>query len=377
MTTDRKKLYLVSISIFVVLLLTLFVPNGSGRILAAIFLLPLAAVTYFLIKKRAILSINKYQILLIMAVIGILYLMFYYVSGISLGFTKTGYGLKADIIFRLTIPIAAIICSTEIIRFVLCAQKDKFATAFAYLICLASDILICSSISGITNSSIFMDVIGLTLFPGLLYNLLYNYLSARYGWAPNLVYRALTVWVFYLIPYGSAISDSLIALINMMIPIGIFFFIDSLYERKRRYALGQKSRFRRVMSKILTVVVVIIMIGTIMLVSNHFYYGSLVIATESMTGELNKGDVIIFERYEDQLIIEGQVIVFVQNKSMVVHRVADIKIINGNTYYYTKGDANEDLDAGFITDGDIVGLVNYKVPFIGFPTLWVRSLFSH
>ena len=377
MTTDRKKLYLVSISIFVVLLLTLFVPNGSGRILAAIFLLPLAAVTYFLIKKRAILSINKYQILLIMAVIGILYLMFYYVSGISLGFTKTGYGLKADIIFRLTIPIAAIICSTEIIRFVLCAQKDKFATAFAYLICLASDILICSSISGITNFSIFMDVIGLTLFPGLLYNLLYNYLSARYGWAPNLVYRALTVWVFYLIPYGSAISDSLIALINMMIPIGIFFFIDSLYERKRRYALGQKSRFRRVMSKILTVVVVIIMIGTIMLVSNHFYYGSLVIATESMTGELNKGDVIIFERYEDQLIIEGQVIVFVQNKSMVVHRVADIKIINGNTYYYTKGDANEDLDAGFITDGDIVGLVNYKVPFIGFPTLWVRSLFSH
>lgn len=113
-----------------------------------------------------------------------------------------------------------------------------------------------------------------------------------------------------------------------------------------------------------------------MLISNQFYYGALVIATDSMTGELNRGDVAIFERYEDQLIIEGQVIVFEQNHSMVVHRVADIKIINGNTRYYTKGDANEDLDAGFITDADIVGLVNVKVPYFGYPTLWMRGLFQ-
>ena len=61
---------------------------------------------------------------------------------------------------------------------------------------------------------------------------------------------------------------------------------------------------------------------------------------------------------------------------MIVHRVADIQIINGTTRYYTKGDANEDLDTGFITDANIVGLVNYKLPFVGFPTLWIRSLFK-
>ena len=61
---------------------------------------------------------------------------------------------------------------------------------------------------------------------------------------------------------------------------------------------------------------------------------------------------------------------------MIVHRVADIQIINGTTRYYTKGDANEDLDTGFITDANIVGLVNHKLPFVGFPTLWIRSLFK-
>ena len=92
---------------------------------------------------------------------------------------------------------------------------------------------------------------------------------------------------------------------------------------------------------------------------------------------LNKGDVAISERYEDQFIQEGQVIAFKQSKSVVIHRVVDIQVVNGITRYYTKGDANEDLDTGYVTDSQIVGLVHYKVPMLGFPTLWLRSLFVH
>ena len=61
---------------------------------------------------------------------------------------------------------------------------------------------------------------------------------------------------------------------------------------------------------------------------------------------------------------------------MIVHRVIDIQIINGTTRYYTKGDANEDADAGYITDDAIVGLANHKLPVLGYPTLWMRSLFK-
>lgn len=321
MAPDKKKIYIVSLSALAAILLALFAPVGMGRPLAAVLLLLTAAAACFFIKKRTALSLNSKTVLLIVGTIGLLYLMFYYVSGLHFGFTKTGYGLKADIIFRLTLPIAAIIAASEILRYVLCAQKDRVASVFAYVICLLGDIVICSNLAGITNFATFMDVIGLTLFPGLLYHLLYNYLSLRYGPWPNLVYRALTVWAFYLIPYGSAISDSLVALFNMLLPIAIWFFIDALYEKKRRYALRKASRFSKVASVILTVLVLVIMVGTVMLVSNQFRFGALVIATDSMTGELNKGDVAIFERYEEQFIAEGQVIVFEQSKSMIVHRV--------------------------------------------------------
>ena len=190
---------------------------------------------------------------------------------------------------------------------------------------------------------------------------------------PNIIYRLLTSLYLYLVPIRVKVADSLLAFIKLFIPLLIYLFISALYEKRRRLALEKKSK----LAVPVTLVAAAIMTFVIMLVSNQFYLGSLVIATDSMTGEINKGDVVIFERYEEQLVTEGQVIVFESDDSLIVHRVAEIKIINGNTIYYTKGDANDNLDVGFITDENIVGLVNYKVPYIGFPTLWLRSLFNH
>ena len=377
MAPDKKKIYLISTAALAVLLLAFFAPVGLGRTLAAVLLLPTVAATCLLIKKRTALSLNTKTVFLLMATIGALYLMGYYVSGLFLGFTKTGYGLHTDILLTYTLPIGIMIVCTELIRYVLCVQKDKVATGFAYAICLLGDVIIFAPLGGIQIFANFMDMVGLTFLPGLLYNALYNYLSSRYGWKPNLVFRLLTTWAFYLIPYGSAISESLLAFINMLMPIGIYYFLDSLFEKKRRYAQKKRSRFSRATSYGLTALVLVLMLGTIMLVSNHFYYGAYVIATESMTGELNKGDIAISERYEDQLIQEGQVIAFEKSNSVVIHRVVDIQVINGVTYYTTKGDANEDVDMGYVVDSQIVGLIDRKLPFLGYPTLWLRSLFKH
>ena len=376
MPIDKRRAYIVSLSILAILLVLLFAPGGSGRIIAAILLLPLAIVTHFLIQKRVIISIYSKEVSLVVGIIGALYLMLYFVSGLFFGFYKTGYNFGIDFLFRLTIPIAVIIVATEIIRHILVAQKDNITSTISFFICLTADVIIVSTVAGITNFSTFMDVVGLTLFPGILYNILFNYLSVRYGILPSLIYRGFTVFAFYLIPYGSNISDSLVGMIQLLLPIAIYVFIDILYEKKRRYALGEQSIVKKTFSRIITAVAVIIMVGTVMLISNQFKYGALVIATDSMTGEINKGDVVIMEKYEDQAIEKGQVIVFENGKAMFVHRVVKIEIINGAARYYTKGDANEDMDAGFVTKHDIVGLVDFKIPSIGYPTLWLRSLFD-
>ena len=85
--TDRKKFYLISSVTLTVLLLTLFVPTGRGRVIAAILLLPLAVISYVNIKKRVTPSMFHRQVLLLFTVIGLLYLVFYYVSILKFGYT--------------------------------------------------------------------------------------------------------------------------------------------------------------------------------------------------------------------------------------------------------------------------------------------------
>ena len=81
MKQDKKKTYIISISILVTLIIALFVPILTGRILGAIILLPCAVICILLIKKRNVLSINTNQIIMIMSVMGIVYLVLYYFSG--------------------------------------------------------------------------------------------------------------------------------------------------------------------------------------------------------------------------------------------------------------------------------------------------------
>ena len=103
--TDRKVNRIASASLFAVLLLALCLPTGeSGRIVAAILLLPAAIAIPFFIKKRAILSLNKNQVLLIVTVIALLYVMFFYLSGIHFGFYKNPYRLTARNFWQFFLP---------------------------------------------------------------------------------------------------------------------------------------------------------------------------------------------------------------------------------------------------------------------------------
>ena len=119
----------------------------------------------------------------------------------------------------------------------------------------------------------------------------------------------------------------------------------------------------------------LVMISIVMIISCKFHFGALVVGSESMTGEINKGDAIVYEQYDGEQIEAGQIIVFNDGPAKVIHRVIEVKNTDGELRYITKGDANEEPDYGYITDSDIVGLVNFKISYIGYPSLWIRNIF--
>ncbi len=373
MRPDKKVLYIVTLLAAAALLFSFFLPGEySGRMTAALLLIPISLAAFFFIKKRTVLSMYKKQILLLMSVIAVLCLVLLYVTGLFFGFVRNPYASGQTVLTHL-LPSAVIIMASEIFRYVIRAQGDRKADVLSYVACVIAEALLFGNIYYIVSFNKFMDFLGSTLFPALIANLLYHYLTARYGFLPIAVYRLILGLYIYLIPYTPALSDALLAFARLLIPIVIYVFIDALYEKKRQYALKKKSKLAIPASALAAVAALSLM----MLISNHFRFGMLVIATPSMTGELNKGDAVITERYDGEHIAEGEIIAFEKDGSVIVHRVVDIQQINGVTHYYTKGDANEDNDVGFVLKEDIVGLVRGKIAYAGYPTLWLRSLFTH
>ena len=371
---DKKRLHAISAATLVALLIVFLIPfETAGRIIAAVLMAAIAIFATIVIKKRTIPSINKHQVLWIVSIITVVYLMLYYVSGLKFGFARNLYGLNLKFIVSRAVPVAFIIYFSEIYRHVMRAQEDRMADVLAYVICVLAEMIACATASvAISSFDHFMELVAATMLPAIIANLLYQYLTPRYGILPNVIFRAGTTLYIYLIPIIPAMADSLRCFISMIVPLGIYLFIDAMYEKKRRYALAKKSK----LVIPITVLAVTIMLSTVMLISNQFRYGLLVVVTDSMTGEINRGDAVIYEEYDDQIIEEGQVIVFKRNSSMIVHRVEEIQIVNGRKRYYTKGDANDGRDADFRYDSDIVGIVNHKIPYIGFPTIFMRNLFE-
>lgn len=375
MNKDKKVLYILSILLFAVLLFSLFVDLGSSKVVTAILLLPFTFAVCMLIRKRCALSINKREVLLLLAVVAVIYVVLLQATGLHFGLYKNPYVVslkRPERIFTTVIPLAVIIVTSEIIRAVLLAQKNKPVSVLAFCICLVAELLMFSHIPGITSFNKFMDFVGLTLFPALSANIFYHYISKNFGMAPNIAFRIITELYLYVLPTTSAMPDALTACVQVILPVFLLTFVSALYEKKKKNA-RQKGQKLGLAATVLTIA------GTIaltMLISCQFRFGALVIATESMTGEINKGDMIIYERYENQPITEGQVIVFQQNEAKIVHRVVKIEHIKGETRYYTKGDANESMDPAYRTLSDIVGLTDMKIAYVGYPTLMLRDILS-
>mgnify|MGYP003593239421 CR=1 FL=1 len=73
-------------------------------------------------------------------------------------------------------------------------------------------------------------------------------------------------------------------------------------------------------------------------------------------------------------IKEKDILVFKHDNIIVIHRVIKILVVNGETFYYTKGDNNDTEDGYPIAESQVVGIYLFKIPFIGYPTVEFNEL---
>lgn len=334
-----------------------------------------------LLKRRKSTSIYKKQVTILMIIFALIYLGVFYLMGLFFGFKKAKITLSIWTVFRFIIPFTIIIISTEIIRKVFLSQDVKIrvkskqidpSLILTYIAVVLVDLVIYTGVYDLNNLDDFLKGVGFVLFASLSCNLLYNYIAIRYDIKGIIIYRLITTLFIYIIPITPDVYIFFQSFLRMLYPYLIYIVLDRLYS-KNDFIIAYNEKRKEVIGNASLLVIMTLLI---MLISCKFQYGILVIGSRSMTGTIDKGDAIIFKKYDGQKIYEGQVIIFDYDGIQTVHRVDKITVVNDEIRYYTKGDANKKRDDNYITKDKIYGLVKFKIKYIGHPTLWIRELFS-
>lgn len=381
MRRDKFKIYTLELILIIFLFFAVFT-SSINRITLSIILLIYMSIVHILLKNKKINSIFNKQVMIWMTIFALVYIGLFYLLGLYFGFMHSKVLFSIKTIFKYIIPLIIIIVSSEIIRKTFLTQNGKIrikkigtinlSVVFTYIIMVLIDFIIYNGIYNLSTLDDFLVVLGFVLFASLSCNLLYNYISIRYGEKSIIIYRLITILYIYIIPIVPDVYVFFQSFLRMIYPYLIYLFFDKNFSRFD-FIVSYRDRKNEVIGNTILIVVLTLFI---MLISCQFKYGILVVGSESMTGTINKGDAVIYERYDKEKINEGSVIIFNYNDIRTIHRVDEIKRVNGVNRYYTKGDANSKRDEGYVTDDKIFGVVKLKVKYIGYPTLWLREMFS-
>lgn len=375
MNNDRIKTFLLELLLLIFLVFALFVSNIYKILYLSIFMFFYGIIISIIIKKNNVIPYYRKEIIRLMLVFGIIYVMFFYLLGFYFGFYKSSILFGWNTLKKIIIPLCILIYSTEFIREKFLSYKSKVSKFMILIITILIDLILYNGVYSafnLVNLDDFLSLIGFAFFASMSNNLLYNYISIRYGKNGIIIYKFITSLYMYIIPVVPNVYMFFRIFLRIIYPYFIYLFLKNTYSKSSIF-ISSKCKTKEIAFNVLLVTISLFFI---MLVSCKFKYGILVIGSGSMTGTINIGDAIIMEKYNKQRINEGDIIVFEKDGLQIVHRVIDVKNINNEYRFYTKGDANNDIDDKYRTIDDIRGVLKLKIKYIGYPTVWVKKLFS-
>ncbi len=363
------------ILLIILFLLNLLVLNMTSKIELALIFIVLLLVSKKIFKYRRSSIYNEKAIIGTMALLGIIQISINYVIGLLTTFSKNVLTINFNRILTIIIPLAIILIIVEFLRYQFLIKKDntKSFEILTVIFFIIVDVTLFGTSVNFNSLSSTVTFFGTVLFPSIVNNVIYNKMTIKTGYRSIIIYRLITIITYYFIPVIPNINLLLKSLAKIIIPLIIYLTISYMFDRVEfEYVVRKKRDF-----SLGTIIIIIILLLATALVSCVFKYGVIAIGSGSMTGTINYGDAVIFEKYKDQKLEIGDIIMFEKEDKNVIHRIVEIGVFNDEYVYVTKGDKNKYVDSGYVYENNIVGVVHKRIKYLGFPAIWFKSLFKN
>lgn len=134
-----------------------------------------------------------------------------------------------------------------------------------------------------------------------------------------------------------------------------------------------KQKLKKIWSVVSTILVILIVLCSVFLMGSRIIgYRVFNILTGSMSPQYNEGDLIYVRQVAPEEVEVGDPITFVLNEELVVatHRVVEID--TENSRFYTKGDANDIVDAP-VHFKNLIGIPQFSIPKLGYVADFIQN----
>lgn len=320
-------------------------------------------------------KVNKYQTMFILI---ISYLIIYILLGLFFGYVKSIYshsflGILKNI-WDYIIPIIFI----ELIRNILvrnsCNSKIVFLIIALLFTLIDIDLF---NIIRLTNKTEMFKTTFSIILPAAIKNLSLTYISKTSGYTTSLIYLLPQKLTNIILPIFPDLDWYFISLLGILLPVFAFIIIKHLDDKIE----SSKSKSRLKKEKPIRIIILITpLIIFCLFVAGRFKYKPTAIVSNSMHPIYDRGDVVIVEKLDRKKrknLKKYDIIEYKLNNIIVTHRIIHIEKHNdGSILYITKGDNNNTADNEKVSSNQINGIVKFRIPKIGYPSVWLNDFFN-
>ena len=368
------RLLIFEIALIIAFILSGFVSSilsGYVKIISIILMLILFKFIFGFEKDR-----HRYwkSICIEIAICLLSYFLLYYLLGVLIGFVKIANYWTFNNIVYLILPLILTIILKELLRYMMLVKSEGsklliiMTTLFFIILELAGQF---NEYTFATSYSTFI-FFAVTVIPIISTNIFCSYVSYKAGYKPVIFYLLIKSLYVYIAPIIPNPNEYLYSIIELLLPMIFMYRIYKFFQKDKDEDVLREYYKKKIIPLLIPTIIVAFIVY---ITSGYFTYHAIAIASGSMSPNINKGDVVVIEKKRDfQNLDIGQVIAYKKGNIIVVHRLIKKLEIDGMYYFYTKGDANDSEDNYEITEDMFIGIVNIKVPYIGYPTVWVNSL---
>lgn len=297
-----------------------------------------------------------------------------YLLGIFLGYSNSIFSHKPIVLLHNIGPIVITILSEEIIRHIVCKNSgnSKLPIIILTIIYILFHVLSAYKYTKFyNNEDIFIFISGVVLSTVAM-QLLYSYITYKISPRPSILLRILLEIYPYIFPFYPNLGDYITSVIDIALP----FFIYKSLNKTISYHDKTNIHYRNIIINIMLIPIMSGLAIIVLLVSGVLKYKMIAIGSNSMVPVYHRGDAIIYEQIKEDIkenVEVGDILVFKRNDIVMTHRIKRIIYNNNECIYITKGDANEDIDHFETNEKNVLGVVKYRIKYIGYPTIWITE----